>query len=259
MNRNIFLGIMIPFLGTTAGAACVFLLKEELKANIQKVLLGFAAGVMVAATIWSLLIPAMELSKDMERLAFIPATVGFFIGIFFLLGMDHIIPHIHLDQEKPEGIKGNWKKSTMMILAITLHNIPEGAAVGIVLAGSKENSTVITMTAAITLSVGIAIQNFPEGAIVSLPLKEEVGRWKSFWYGTLSGAVEPVAAMITILLSDYISVVLPYLLAFAAGAMIYVVIEELIPESCAGEHSDRGTLGFSMGFVLMMILDVALG
>lgn len=259
MNLNILWGILIPFIGTTAGAGCVFLLKNELGLKVQKSLLGFAAGVMVAASIWSLLIPAMDMSEHMGKFAFLPAAIGFIIGIAFLLLMDKLVPHLHLDQQKPEGVKRNLKKSTMMILAITLHNIPEGAAVGIVLAGAADDNIVISAAGAIALSVGIAIQNFPEGAIVSLPIKGEVGKWKAFWYGTLSGIVEPIAAVLTLLLSTYISSILPYMLAFAAGAMIYVVVEELIPESAEGEHSNIGTIGFAAGFVLMMILDVALG
>lgn len=257
---NLFLGILTPFIGTTAGAACVFFLRKGIKQTLQKGLLGFAAGVMVAASIWSLLIPSMELVEDMGKLSVIPAAVGFVIGIIFLLSMDKVIPHLHLDSKKPEGMKSSWKKTTMLMLAVTLHNIPEGMAVGVVFAGMVSQDSNITLAAAFALSIGIAIQNFPEGAIISLPLKNEgSGSWKAFCYGTLSGIVEPIAAFITILLSAYIQPILPYLLSFAAGAMIYVVVEELIPESAEGEHSNIGTIGFGVGFLIMMVLDVVLG
>lgn len=256
---NLFLGILTPFIGTTAGAACVFFLRKGIKQTLQKGLLGFAAGVMVAASIWSLLIPSMELVEDMGKLSVIPAAVGFVIGIIFLLSMDKVIPHLHLDSKKPEGMKSSWKKTTMLMLAVTLHNIPEGMAVGVVFAGMVSQDSNITLAAAFALSIGIAIQNFPEGAIISLPLKNEgIGSWKAFCYGTLSGIVEPIAAFITILLSAYIQPILPYLLSFAAGAMIYVVVEELIPESAEGEHSNIGTIGFGVGFLIMMVLDVVL-
>lgn len=257
---NLFLGILTPFIGTTAGAACVFFLRKGIKQTLQKGLLGFAAGVMVAASIWSLLIPSMELVEDMGKLSVVPAAVGFVIGILFLLSMDKVIPHLHLGSKKPEGMKSSWKKTTMLMLAVTLHNIPEGMAVGVVFAGMVSQDSNITLAAAFALSIGIAIQNFPEGAIISLPLKNEgIGSWKAFCYGTLSGIVEPIAAFITILLSAYIQPILPYLLSFAAGAMIYVVVEELIPESAEGEHSNIGTIGFGVGFLIMMVLDVVLG
>lgn len=257
---NLFLGILVPFIGTTAGAACVFFLRKGIKQTLQKGLLGFAAGVMVAASIWSLLIPSMELVEDMGKLSVVPAAVGFVIGIAFLLLMDKVIPHLHLDSKKPEGVKSSWKKTTMLMLAVTLHNIPEGMAVGVVFAGMVSQDSNITLAAAFALSIGIAIQNFPEGAIISLPLKNEgIGSWKAFCYGTLSGIVEPIAAFITILLSAYIQPILPYLLSFAAGAMLYVVVEELIPESAEGEHSNIGTIGFGVGFLIMMVLDVVLG
>ncbi len=214
---------------------------------------------MVAASVWSLLIPAMDLSEGMGKLAFIPAAAGFLLGILFLLVLDRVVPHLHLDSEEQEGVKSNWKKSTMLILAVTLHNIPEGASVGIVLAGAMAGGSPITMAGALALSVGIAIQNFPEGAIISLPLKEELGKGKAFLMGTMSGAVEPVAAVVTLLLAEQMTPFIPYTLAFAAGAMLYVVVEELIPESAEGAHSNMGTLGFAAGFVIMMILDVALG
>ena len=257
---GVFWGLMIPLIGTTAGAACVFLLKDELKPAIQKALLGFAAGVMVAASVWSLLIPAIDMSTDMERLAFIPAAVGFALGIAFLLLLDNCIPHLHLGTDIPEGPHKKVSKTMMLVLAVTLHNIPEGMAVGVVFAGVLSGSNGITMAGAMTLALGIAIQNFPEGAVISLPLKSEskMSKGKSFICGTLSGVVEPIAAVITIMLSQIITPILPYLLSFAAGAMIYVVVEELIPEASAGRHSNVGTLGFALGFVVMMILDVAL-
>ena len=236
---NIFLGIMIPFAGTALGAACVFLLKNDIRAGVQKALLGFASGIMVAASVWSLLIPAMEMSESMGKLRFIPAALGFMVGILTLLLMDSYVPHQHLGQEEAEGVKKNWSRSMKMVMAVTIHNIPEGMAVGVVFAGIAAEHTDITLAGAFALAVGIAIQNFPEGAG--------------------SGIVEPIAAGITILLKDVLIQVLPYLLAFAAGAMIYVVVEELIPETSEGEHSNIGTVGFALGFVVMMVLDVALG
>ena len=256
---QIVLGLMIPFIGTTAGAGCVFFLKNAIRPSVQKALLGFASGVMVAASVWSLLIPAMDMSGGMGRLAFVPAAVGFLLGIGFLLALDRLIPHLHLDCEEPEGPKKNLRKSTMLVLAVTLHNIPEGMAVGVALAGILSESGQITLAGALALSLGIAIQNFPEGAIISLPLKEAAGRGKAFLYGLLSGLVEPMGGALMLLLSGFLGPALPYLLAFAAGAMIYVVVEELIPESAQGDHSNIGTIGFAVGFVCMMILDVALG
>lgn len=253
-------GLLLPFLGTTLGAACVFFMKGQMKPLVQKMLLGFASGVMVAASVWSLLIPAMDMSEEMGKYAFIPAAAGFLLGILFLLGMDRAVPHLHMGAECAEGPKCSLKKTTMLVLAVTLHNIPEGMAVGVVFAGMLSQNTEITVAGAFALSVGIAIQNFPEGAIISMPLKSEgTGKGKAFLYGMLSGAVEPVAAVITILLAGFITPVLPYLLSFAAGAMLYVVVEELIPEASEGEYSNIGTIGFAAGFVLMMILDVALG
>lgn len=253
-------GLLLPFIGTTLGSACVFFMKGQMKPLIQKILLGFASGVMVAASVWSLLIPSMEMSENMGKYAFIPAAAGFLLGIFFLLMMDQAVPHLHMGAEKSEGPKCSLKKTTMLVLAVTLHNIPEGMTVGVVFAGMLSRNTEITMAGAFALSIGIAIQNFPEGAIISMPLKSEgTGKGKAFLYGMLSGAVEPVAAGITILLAGFITPVLPYLLSFAAGAMLYVVVEELIPEASEGEHSNIGTIGFAAGFVLMMILDVALG
>lgn len=258
---SIFMGLMIPFIGTTAGAACVFFLRDQLKAGVQKALLGFASGVMVAASVWSLLIPSMDMVEHMEKLAFIPAVVGLLLGFGFLLLMDDMIPHLHLGESKAEGPKSSLKKTTMLVLAVTLHNIPEGMAVGVVFAGMLSNSSEVTLAGAFALSIGIAIQNFPEGAIISLPLRSEEGmnRIKAFVYGTLSGIVEPLAGGLTLLLSRFLEPVLPYFLSFAAGAMLYVVVEELIPEANEGEHSNIGTIGFAIGFAVMMILDVALG
>lgn len=256
---SIFWGLMIPFIGTTAGAACVFFIKKELNPLVQKSLLGFAAGVMVAASVWSLLIPAMEMSEHLGKLAFFPASIGFIIGIFFLLLLDKAIPHLHPATMSSEGPKASFKRSTMLILAVTIHNIPEGISGGVVFAGVLTGDTRITLAGAFALSIGIAIQNLPEGFIVSLPVRDDHGRGKAFFYGMMSGLVEPVAGGITILLATYITPALPYLLAFAAGAMIYVVVEELIPESAQDGHSNVGTLGFALGFVVMMILDVALG
>ncbi len=261
MDHNTLLGVLIPFVGTTAGAACVFFLKNELKPIIQKTLLGFASGVMVAASVWSLLIPSMNMCEAMGRLAFLPASIGFMVGILMLLLLDRLIPHLHLGSDEPEGHMCGLKKTTMLVLAVTLHNIPEGMAVGVVFAGFLAEKSGITLAAALALSLGIAIQNFPEGAIISLPLRSESGmsRKKAFAMGTLSGIVEPIGALATIAAYRYLEPVLPVLLALAAGAMIYVVVEELIPESAQGSHSDMGTIGFAVGFVLMMILDVALG
>lgn len=257
---NLFIGIMIPFVGTTLGAACVFFLKNEMKPLVQKILLGFASGVMVAASVWSLLIPSMDMAGGMGKLAFIPASVGFLLGIAFLLLMDKVIPHLHLDSDRPEGPKSGMSKTGMLLFAVTLHNIPEGMAVGVVFAGMLSKDAGITAAGAFALSLGIAIQNFPEGAIISMPLKGTgISRTRSFVYGALSGAVEPVGAILTVLLAAYIKPVLPYLLSFAAGAMLYVVVEELVPESAQGEHSNIATIGFAVGFVIMMILDVALG
>lgn len=252
--------LFIPFMGTLLGSACVFFMKNSMKKIVQRALTGFAAGVMVAASVWSLLIPSIEQSEGMGKLSFIPASIGFAVGILFLLLLDHIIPHLHMNSDEAEGLKSSLRKTTMLVLAVTLHNLPEGMAVGIVYAGYVLGNSNITYMGAIALSLGIAIQNFPEGAIISMPLRAEgVSKGKSFLYGTLSGAVEPVGALITILLADFIVPVLPYFLSFAAGAMMYVVVEELIPEMSEGEHSNVGTLMFAFGFVVMMILDVALG
>ncbi len=255
-----FYGIFIPFLGTALGAACVFLIKNSLGEKIQKALMGFAAGVMVAASIWSLLIPSIEQAADMGNLSFLPAVVGFWLGILFLLFLDKIIPHLHQNCTQAEGLKSNLQKTTMMLLAVTLHNIPEGMAVGVVYAGFLSGNEQITMAGALALSIGIAIQNFPEGAIISMPLcAEGMKKSKAFLGGMLSGIVEPIGALITILAASFIVPALPYLLSFAAGAMIYVVVEELIPEMSTGKHSNIGTVLFACGFSIMMILDVALG
>ena len=257
---QIFLGLAIPFLGTTLGAAMVFLMKKEMNKKVEKILLGFSSGVMIAASVWSLLIPSIEMAETQGKVAWIPAAIGFLLGIVFLLVLDSIVPHMHLESKNPEGIKSKLKKTTMMVFAVTLHNIPEGMAVGVTFAGALAQKTGITIAGAFALAVGIAIQNFPEGAIISMPLKSEgVSKTKAFLYGALSGIVEPIGAIITILLTNAVVPILPYLLSFAAGAMIYVVVEELIPESQAGEHSNIGTIGVAIGFTIMMILDVALG
>lgn len=251
--------LLIPFLGTTLGAAMVFFMKRQMNLRLQKLLLGFASGVMIAASVWSLLIPAIEMAEEQGGNVWLPAAAGFLLGMGFLLLLDSLVPHIHLDNEKPEGVKTEFQKSTMLVLAVTLHNLPEGMAVGVALAGAMLGNTGITLTGAIVLAIGIAIQNFPEGAIISMPLRNAgTTRLKAFWYGMLSGVVEPVGALLTLALAEQVVVILPYLLAFAAGAMIYVVVEELIPEAQTGEHSNIGTIGVAMGFVLMMILDVAL-
>lgn len=252
--------VMIPFVGTVLGASCVLFMKKSLRPITQRILAGFAAGVMVAASVWSLLIPAMEQVDNMGKWAFIPAVVGFFAGILFLLLLDNIIPHLHIDSDKAEGPKSKFRKTTMMVLAVALHNIPEGMAVGVVYAGIKSGEATMTLAGALALSIGIAIQNFPEGAIVSMPLQVQgIGKKKSFLYGVLSGIVEPLGALVTIALASMVVPILPYFLSFAAGAMIYVVVEELIPEAVAGEHSNVGTIMFAVGFAIMMVLDVALG
>ena len=260
LGQEAILGLLIPFIGTSAGAACVFFMKKNLGTQIQRALTGFAAGVMVAASIWSLLIPAMEQSESMGSFAFAPAVIGFWLGILFLLLLDNLIPHLHMNAEKPEGPKSRLARTTMMVLAVTLHNIPEGMAVGVVYAGFMTGSAEITAGGALALSLGIAIQNFPEGAIISLPLHAEgESKGKAFASGVLSGAVEPAFGLLTIIAAGFIVPAMPYLLSFAAGAMIYVVVEELIPEMSEGEHSNIGVLLFAVGFTLMMALDVALG
>ena len=257
---KIFFGILIPFLGTALGAACVFFMKKTLGKSVQRALTGFAAGVMVAASIWSLLIPAIEQSANMGVFSFFPAFSGFWIGILFLLALDHLIPHLHVGSDQAEGPKSKLGRTTMMVLAVTLHNIPEGMAVGVMYAGLLAENTQITAASALALSLGIAIQNFPEGAIISMPLRAEgESKGKAFWGGVLSGVVEPVGAVLTIIAAQLVIPALPYLLSFAAGAMLYVVVEELIPEMSQGSHSNVGTVFFAVGFSLMMVLDVALG
>lgn len=253
-------GLLIPFIGTTLGAAMVFLMKNKMNSKLEKALLGFASGVMIAASIWSLLQPAIEMSEEQGKISWLAPSVGFMIGIVFLLLLDSLIPHLHLNSDKPEGLSSKLKKTTMLVLAVTLHNIPEGMAVGVVFAGMLAQNSLITLAGAFVLSIGIAIQNFPEGAIISMPLKEEgMSKVKAFVLGMLSGIVEPIAAVITLLITNLVVPILPYILAFAAGAMIYVVVEELIPEAQNGEHTNIGTIGCAIGFVLMMILDIALG
>ena len=260
MIQDAFWGILIPFLGTSLGAGCVFFLKNSLRDGIQRALTGFAAGVMVAASVWSLLIPAMEQAADLGRLAFFPAAAGFWLGILFLLLLDHLIPHLHQNSLQAEGPKSQLQRTTMMVLAVTLHNIPEGMAVGVVYAGYLAGTAQITAAGALALSLGIAIQNFPEGAIISMPLRAEgMKKGRAFWGGVLSGIVEPIGAVLTILAAGIVVPALPYLLSFAAGAMLYVVVEELIPEMSQGQHSNVGTVFFAVGFSVMMVLDVALG
>ncbi len=253
-------GLLLPFFGTVFGAACVFFMKSGLRDGVQRALTGFASGVMIAASIWSLIIPAIEQSSDLGGLSFLPAVVGFWLGILFLLLLDHIIPHLHRKSSQSEGPNVRLNRSAMLTLAVTLHNIPEGMAVGVVYAGLAAQSAQISVAGAFALSLGIAIQNFPEGAILSLPLRSDgMGKGKAFFYGALSGAVEPAAAILTILASVWIVPVLPYLLSFAAGAMMYVVVEDLIPEMTQGKHSHAGVVALAAGFTLMMALDVALG
>lgn len=252
-------GLLIPFLGTTLGAACVFLLRQQLNRGIERALSGFAAGVMVAASVFSLIIPSMEASAEMGQLSFLPALVGFWAGTLFLLLLDHVIPHLHLRAAESEGPHTGLHRTTLLALAVTLHNIPEGMAVGVVFAGWVTGNATITLAAAMALSIGIALQNFPEGLIVSLPMRSECGRGRAFLLGMGSGVVEPFAALLTIALSSVIVPLLPYLLGFAAGAMMYVVVEELIPQMSEGEHSNIGVTFFAVGFTLMMALDVALG
>lgn len=260
MDLSVCYGIIIPFLGTSAGAACVFFMKKNMSEQLSRILTGFAAGVMVAASVWSLLIPAMEQSGGRGRLAFVPAVTGFWGGILFLLLLDHVIPHLHQHSNRVEGPKSRLQRTTMMVLAVTLHNIPEGMAVGVVYAGYLAGNRNISAMAALALSLGIAIQNFPEGAIISMPLRAEgMKKGKAFWGGVLSGIVEPIGAVLTILAAGVAIPALPYLLSFAAGAMLYVVVEELIPEMSQGKHSNIGTVFFAVGFSVMMMLDVALG
>lgn len=260
MSWSVFIGVMIPFAGTTLGSAMVFLLKKNINHKLNGALLGFASGVMIAASVWSLLIPALEMAQDGALPQWVPAAAGFWFGILFLLLLDTITPHLHASAKKPEGVHADLKKSTMLFLAVTIHNIPEGMAVGVGFAGMLAGNSLMTFGSAIVLSLGIAIQNFPEGAIISMPMVGNgYSRKKAFLYGTISGVVEPVAAVVTILLTSFVLPLLPYLLAFAAGAMIYVVVEELIPESQSGEHTNWATIGVAIGFTVMMVLDVTLG
>ena len=260
MGANSFYILAVPFLGTVLGSACVFFMKNGMSALLQRSLSGFAAGVMTAASVWSLLIPALEQAGNMGKWSFVPAAVGFWAGILFLLLLDHIIPHLHINEDKAEGPKSRLQKTTMLVLAVTLHNIPEGMAVGVVFAGFLKGNSSISATGVLALSLGIAIQNFPEGAIISMPLKSEgVSKSGAFLRGAASGFVEPIGALVTVAASSLVLPALPYFLSFAAGAMLYVVVEELIPEMSAGEHSNIGTMFFAVGFCLMMVLDVALG
>lgn len=257
---KVLIGLVIPLLGTTAGAASVFFMRGEMKPVVQKLMLGFAAGVMTAACVWSLLLPAIEMTEEAGGIGWLPAAVGFLIGIGFLLLLDVVIPHLHINSQKPEGHSSKLGRSMMLVLAVTLHNIPEGMTVGVVFAGILTGNTVISSAGAFALAIGIAIQNFPEGAVISMPLVGSgMTRRRAFTYGMLSGVVEPVGAVITICLTSLVTPILPYILSFAAGAMIYVVVEELIPDAQQGEHSNAGTIGVAFGFVLMMILDIALG
>ena len=260
MPTEVAQGVLIPFFGTVTGAACVFFMRARLHLTVQRSLIGFAAGVMVAAAVWSLLIPAMEQAAGLGGLAFLPAVAGFWLGVLFLLALDRLVPHLHQNSIRPEGHRARLKRSTMLVLAVTLHNIPEGMAVGVVLAGWMAGQESLTVAGALALSVGIAIQNFPEGAILSMPLRSEgLSKGRAFLFGALSGVVEPLAALATIWAAGLILPALPYLLSFAAGAMLYVVVEELIPEASAGEHSNLGTLFFAAGFTVMLALDTALG
>lgn len=260
MDQNTLIGILIPFAGTALGSAMAFFMKKEMSGQLQKLLLGFASGVMMAASVWSLLIPAIEMAEEKGGISWMPPAVGFLLGMGFLLILDTVTPHLHFTDDKPEGMPSHLKKTTMLVLAVTLHNIPEGMAVGVTFAGVLSENASMTLAGAFALSVGIAIQNFPEGAIISMPLQSQgLSKPRAFAYGALSGIVEPAAALVTILLTSFVVPLLPYLLSFAAGAMIYVVVEELIPEAQTGEHSNISTIGVAVGFVLMMILDVALG
>lgn len=257
---TIVIGLLIPLLGTMLGSAFVFLMKGEMSLRLQKTLLGFASGVMVAASVWSLLIPAMDMEADKGALSVLPAAVGFLLGIGFLFLIDELTPHLHIGTDKPEGMTSRLSKTAMLALAVTIHNLPEGMAVGVVFAGAENGMANISVTSAVAVSLGIAIQNIPEGAIISMPMRAAGNsRWKSFLIGSLSGAVEPVGAVAVLLLASLLMPVLPYMLAFAAGAMFYVVVEELIPEASNGQHSNLSTIGFAIGFVLMMVLDVVMG
>ena len=260
MMPEILSAILLPFVGTAVGSGLVFFLKGQMPRSVQRALTGFAAGVMVAASVWSLIIPAMDQSEHLGKLAFLPAFVGVWAGVLFLLALDYLIPHMHLNSDCPEGAPCGLGKSAMMVMAVALHNLPEGMAVGVVVAGWLTGNETISAAAALALSLGIALQNLPEGAIISMPLKSNgMKRSRAFGYGVLSGVVEPIGAVLTILLAKFVVPALPYLLSFAAGAMLYVVVEELIPEMSEGEHSNIGVISFAVGFTLMMMLDVALG
>ena len=258
--NGIWLALLIPLLGTVSGSAFVFFMKKEMPARLQKTLLGFASGVMVAASVWSLLIPSMEMESAKGLFSVVPAAVGLLLGVFFLLAIDEVTPHLHLNNDRPEGPRSKLSRTAMLSLAVTIHNFPEGMAVGVVLAGVMQHSLGISAAGAMAVSLGIAIQNVPEGAIISMPMPAAGNsRWRSFLLGGLSGVVEPIGGLLIILLAEALTPALPYLLSFAAGAMIYVVVEELIPEASSGEHSNLSTIGFAVGFVLMMVLDVLLG
>ena len=261
MNEfSVIIGLLIPLLGTMLGSAFVFFMKDEMSARVQKSLLGFASGVMVAASVWSLLIPAMEMGADNGKWSVVPATVGFLLGIGFLLALDELTPHLHVGSDTPEGPRSRLSRTAMLALAVTIHNLPEGMAVGVVFAGAEQGASGLSVASAVAVSLGIAIQNVPEGAIISMPMRAEGNsRWRSFLIGSLSGAVEPIGALAVLLLASLLMPVMPYMLAFAAGAMFYVVVEELIPEASSGQHSNLSTIGFAIGFVLMMVLDVVMG
>ena len=257
---TLVIGFLIPLLGTMLGSAFVFLMKDEMSARVQKTLLGFASGVMVAASVWSLLIPAMDMVADSGKWSVVPAAVGFLLGIGFLLALDELTPHLHIDSDTPEGLRSRLSRTAMLTLAVTIHNLPEGMAVGVVFAGAEQGAAGLTLASAVAVSLGIAIQNIPEGAIISMPMRAEGNsKWRSFLIGSLSGTVEPVGALAVMLLASLLMPVMPYMLAFSAGAMMYVVVEELIPEASSGNHSNLSTIGFSIGFVLMMVLDVVMG
>ena len=259
MNRMILAGILIPFAGTTLGSAMVFFMRKEMNEKVQKLLLGFASGVMIAASVWSLLIPAIEMAEQEKTIAWIPASVGFLLGMGFLLLLDTITPHLHFTEDEPEGIPSHLKKTTMLVLAVTLHNIPEGMAVGVTFAGVLTENTTMSMTGAFALAIGIAIQNFPEGTCVAMPLRREgMSRMKSFLIGQFSGIVEPIAGVLGVLFALQVKMILPFILSFSAGAMIYVVCSELIPEAFS-DNKYLATLGVMSGFVVMMLLDVLLG
>lgn len=257
---TILIGLLIPLLGTMLGAAFVFFMKDEMSPRVQKTLLGFASGVMIAASVWSLLIPSIEMEADSGKWSVVPAAVGFLLGIGFLLALDELTPHLHVGSDTPEGPRSKLSRTAMLALAVTIHNLPEGMAVGVVFAGAEQGAAGMTIASAVAVSLGIAIQNVPEGAIISMPMRAEGNsKWRSFMIGSLSGAVEPIGAVAVLLLASLLMPVMPYMLAFAAGAMFYVVVEELIPEASSGQHSNLSTIGFAIGFVLMMILDVVMG